>query len=199
MTCQLLRLYSVSDRWVNDNDRGIPKYSEKNLAQCHFIHYKFHTYWPGIEPGPQQWESDKNCLGHFTAAPTTVNSVTFSLFQVYISTYCSISTQSFGAIKTDTCKCLACTNQQSESTKHNNYPICLQMSLVSKSGPKPRSWSPPKYVTYSREGFKPYWRTKRYQASSHDSFCITVSKTITATVTQCEIHTKPQHYHRPTL
>ena len=137
-----------------------------------------------------------NYLGHFTPHPTTINSVTFSLFQVYISTDCSNSR--FEAIKTDTYKHLACTNQQFESTKHNNYPICLQMSLVSKSGPKPRSRSPPKYVTYSREGFKPYWPTKRSHASSHDSFCITVPNTITVTVMQHEIHTKPQHRHCPT-
>jgi hypothetical protein len=29
-----------------------PKYSYKNLSQCHFVHHKFHMKWPGIEPGP---------------------------------------------------------------------------------------------------------------------------------------------------
>ena len=32
-------------------DRRKLKYSDKNLPQCHFIHHKSHTNWPGIEPG----------------------------------------------------------------------------------------------------------------------------------------------------
>jgi hypothetical protein len=38
-------------RW-NDIDRGKPKYSEKNLSQCHFVHHKPHMDRPGIEPWP---------------------------------------------------------------------------------------------------------------------------------------------------
>jgi hypothetical protein len=34
-----------------------PKYSGENLSQCHFIHHKYHMNWPGIEPGPPQWEA----------------------------------------------------------------------------------------------------------------------------------------------
>jgi hypothetical protein len=46
--------------------------SEKNLLQCHFFHFRSHTEWPGIEPGPLWWESVKlaACMGSvFTWAP----------------------------------------------------------------------------------------------------------------------------------
>jgi hypothetical protein len=32
----------MEHRW-NEIDRGKPKYSEKNLSQCHFVHHKSHT------------------------------------------------------------------------------------------------------------------------------------------------------------
>ena len=38
-------------QWMNDDRRKL-KYSEKNLSQCHFVHHKSHTNWPGIDPGP---------------------------------------------------------------------------------------------------------------------------------------------------
>lgn len=34
-----------------------PKYCKGNLSQCHCVHYKFHTNWPGIEPRPPRWEA----------------------------------------------------------------------------------------------------------------------------------------------
>jgi hypothetical protein len=45
----------MKQRW-NETDRGNPKYSEKNLSQCHFVDHKSHMDRPGIEPGPPQSE-----------------------------------------------------------------------------------------------------------------------------------------------
>ena len=45
--CKLLRLYSVGNRgvkcvehWWSAIDRGNPKYSERNLSLCQFVHHK---------------------------------------------------------------------------------------------------------------------------------------------------------------
>jgi hypothetical protein len=45
------------DHRCNEIDRGIPKYSEKNLSQCHFLHHKSHMDRPGNEPGRPRWEA----------------------------------------------------------------------------------------------------------------------------------------------
>jgi hypothetical protein len=42
---------AMEHRW-NEIDKGKPKYSRKNLSQCHFVHHKSHMDWPRIEPGP---------------------------------------------------------------------------------------------------------------------------------------------------
>jgi hypothetical protein len=43
--------FLVMEHWWNEIDMGKPKYSGRNLSQCHCVHHKSHTNWPGIEPG----------------------------------------------------------------------------------------------------------------------------------------------------
>jgi hypothetical protein len=44
----------VEHRW-NETNRGKPKYSGKNLSQCHFVHHKSHKDRRGIESGPPRY------------------------------------------------------------------------------------------------------------------------------------------------
>jgi hypothetical protein len=36
------------ERWWNDTDRRKPKYWDKNLFQCHFVHHKSHSTPPAL-------------------------------------------------------------------------------------------------------------------------------------------------------
>jgi hypothetical protein len=54
----------MEHRW-NETDRGKPKYSGKNMSQCHFVHHKSHMDRPGIEPGGER--PGTNRLSHGTA------------------------------------------------------------------------------------------------------------------------------------
>jgi hypothetical protein len=36
---------------------GKPKWSEKNLSQCHFVRQKSQMDWPRIKAGPSQWQA----------------------------------------------------------------------------------------------------------------------------------------------
>jgi hypothetical protein len=40
------------EHWWHDTDRGKPKYSEKSLFHCHFVHHKSYKDLPGIEHWP---------------------------------------------------------------------------------------------------------------------------------------------------
>jgi hypothetical protein len=51
------RRYMSMEQWWNDIDRAKRKNSEKNLSQCHFVHYKFHVDWPGDKPGHPRWQA----------------------------------------------------------------------------------------------------------------------------------------------
>jgi hypothetical protein len=46
------------EHWWNDTDRGKLKYWERDFSQCHFVRFKFHMDWLGIEPGSPGCEAD---------------------------------------------------------------------------------------------------------------------------------------------
>jgi len=65
--CYLVMLWTVNIRqhqwqWAvsrqlswNDRGNGKPKYSARNLYQCHFVHHSSLMDWTGIEPGTPWW------------------------------------------------------------------------------------------------------------------------------------------------
>jgi len=46
-----VKMKMSTEHWWNGTDRGKLKYWDINLSQCHCVHHKRHTDWPGIEPG----------------------------------------------------------------------------------------------------------------------------------------------------
>jgi len=47
-----IRMKVSMEHWWNDNGREKPKYWERNLSQCQFVHHKPHVVWPRAETGP---------------------------------------------------------------------------------------------------------------------------------------------------
>lgn len=52
------------DKLWDDNKRGQPNDSFKNVSQCHFVLQKSHTEWLGIEHRPPRYEVSINDLNH---------------------------------------------------------------------------------------------------------------------------------------
>jgi hypothetical protein len=44
------------EHWRNDNDRGNPKYSDRKLSHCHFLHRQSLMASTEIEPGSPKWQ-----------------------------------------------------------------------------------------------------------------------------------------------
>ena len=61
----------------NDNIVGVggeePKYSDKNLSQCYFVHHKYHKDWP--KPGVRAKRPATDRLVHDTTWEETVDGV----------------------------------------------------------------------------------------------------------------------------
>ena len=58
------------------NDSGKPKYSEKNLFQCHLVHHKSHVDWPRTIPGPPWRVAAEGTVDeHLTRVPHGIQTI----------------------------------------------------------------------------------------------------------------------------
>jgi hypothetical protein len=46
-----VKMNASMEDWQNDTELGKLKQLEKKLSQCHFVHHKYHTDRPALEPG----------------------------------------------------------------------------------------------------------------------------------------------------
>jgi hypothetical protein len=52
LVIKVILTYKMSmGHWWNNTERGKPKYSGKNLSQCHFVYHISHTDWSQIQRG----------------------------------------------------------------------------------------------------------------------------------------------------
>jgi hypothetical protein len=57
-------ILEYGEPWWNDIDRGKPKNSEENVAQCYFVHHKTHM---GTNLGLCSVRPATDCMSHGTA------------------------------------------------------------------------------------------------------------------------------------
>jgi hypothetical protein len=71
---------------------GRPKYSDKSLPHCHFIHQESHVDWPGIEPGPTtNCLSQVTCIDSYIGNTASLDGVTLQKVFLFIVTVVSSS------------------------------------------------------------------------------------------------------------
>lgn len=83
LTAMIMKCLWQVHEWLCSTERAKPKYSEKNLCQCHFAQHKPHTDCPGIEPRPPMWQLNNKLpdpwhAWHFSVGPNR-NSSSHSL------------------------------------------------------------------------------------------------------------------------
>jgi hypothetical protein len=82
------RKWSISRK---DNRQKEAKVLRVNVPQNRYVRHKFHihVYWPGIEPGPPQWEAD-DCLPQLWYGPhisTNYRIYTSALSYMFVGRY----------------------------------------------------------------------------------------------------------------